>query len=62
LLTDIVNDIIDVLSRVQHHGIMGAKNNGIAQSVGCYHNIFHDLLGLVSNIKIGPYRYAQKQG
>jgi hypothetical protein len=41
---------------------MGAKSDGVRQFVGGSHNVIHQLLAIVFNIKIGKRRYAQEQG
>jgi hypothetical protein len=62
LSANVVNDLIDIIPGIQHHGVMGAESYGIGQSVGSGHNISHELFFLIIDIKISPGGNGNKQG
>ena len=61
LPADVCRDLVDFVSRIEHHGIMGTQLYGITQPVSLCHHIFKGSFLLNINIKIGPGGYADQQ-
>jgi hypothetical protein len=61
LSPDIVGDLVDVVSRVEHHGIVGAQPDGIAQPVGLVDGVTAGCPLVIFNVHVGPNRDAAKQ-
>ena len=56
-MADIVDDLVDIIPRVQHHRIVRSQSDGIGQPVRSDDDIVHKLFLLEIDIKIGPGRY-----
>jgi len=61
LLGNVVDDLFDVVPGVEHHGIMGAQADGVAQPLSACGDVAHHLLLHVSKIEESPHREGQKQ-
>ena len=55
-LADVLNNLIDVVPGINHHGIMGAQPDCARQPVGAGDNISHGLLFLIIYIEVSPDR------
>ncbi len=54
LFTDVLDDLVDVVPGVEHHGIVGPQADGRSQAVSAGHDVAHQLFLLVADIEIGP--------
>jgi hypothetical protein len=54
LRPNIIDNLINFIPGVGHHGIVSAQLDRIGQSIGTDNNIFHHPIFLISNIKISP--------
>ena len=61
LLGDVVDDLLDVISGVEHHGIMGAQSDGVAQPLSAGGDVAHHLLLHVTIVEESPHRQGQEQ-
>lgn len=61
LASDILGDLIDVVSRIEHHGVVGAQPDGIAQPVGLVDGVTTGRSLVVLDVHVGPDRDAAKQ-
>ncbi|MDX2478761.1 MAG: hypothetical protein QNK24_00325 [Desulfuromusa sp.] len=61
LLGNVVDDLLDVVPGVEHHGIVGAQADGIAQPLGAGGDVVHHLFLHVSKIEKSPHSERQKQ-
>jgi hypothetical protein len=58
---DFVDNAVDVVSQVVHHGIVSTELNRGGQGIGTCNNTIHQLFFLVFDIKKGPDRNTQDQ-
>jgi len=58
---DVFCDLVDVISGIEHHGIVGTQFYGVTQPVSLCYNIIDSPLLLIFNIKIGPGGYADQK-
>ena len=59
---DVLDDLVDVVAGVEHHGIVGAQQDGVAQAVGAPDDVLHGTLLLVLDVEVGPRRNGHQQG
>ena len=58
---DIIDNLIDIIAGVRHHGIVSAEFDGRAQTVGSDHHMFHEFFFLVIDVKISPGGQGDEQ-
>jgi len=61
LSANVGRDLVNVVSGIEHHGIVGTQFYGIPQPVSLCNHLFNGPLLLILNIKIGPGGYADQQ-
>jgi hypothetical protein len=61
LFADIHDDLIDIVPGIEHHGILGAQFDGVAEPFGFDDDFPAQAFFLVSDVKIGPGGYGQQQ-
>ena len=61
LPADVCRDLVNFVSGIDHHGVVGTQFYGITQPVSLCHHIFKGSFLLIINIKIGPGGYADQQ-
>jgi hypothetical protein len=61
LPADVRRDLVNLISGIEHHGVVGTQFYGITQPVSLCHHIFKGSFLLIINIKIGPGGYADQQ-
>lgn len=60
-LSNIGNNLIDVIPGIKHHRIMGTKLYRLAQLIAIFNDSIHDLVFIVVNINRCPGRNNQQQ-
>ena len=53
-LADVVDDLVDVVPAVQHHGVVCPQADRGGQTVGAVDDVLHHLLLLVADVEIRP--------
>ena len=61
LFGDVGDDLLDVVPGVEHHGIVGAQADGVAQPLGAGGDVVHHLFLHVSEVEESPHGQGQKQ-
>jgi hypothetical protein len=61
LASDVVNDLVDVVPGVEHHGIVGTQPDGIPQSVCLFDHMVDGVRLMVLDIDICPTGNASKE-
>jgi hypothetical protein len=61
LPADVCRDLVNFISGIEHHGIVGTQFYGIPQPVTLCHNIIDSPLLLILDIEIGPGGYADQE-
>jgi hypothetical protein len=62
LPADVLDHSANIIPGIEHHGVMGAEFDGIAQPVGIRHHMRKNLFFLIFNINVGPNRNRKQQG
>jgi hypothetical protein len=61
LPADVHDDLVDIISGIEHHGVVGAQFDRIAQALGFRHTFFPKPFFLIFYTEIGPGGYREKQ-
>ena len=61
LFTDILNDLVDVIPGIKHHGVVRTQADCIRQPVGVGDDISHKLFFQIAGIHVSPGRNGQQQ-
>jgi hypothetical protein len=61
LPADVLNDLSNIISGIEHHGIMGPQFYGIPEPVSLGHFMLNRFSLLVFDIKIGPRGYGDQE-
>ena len=54
LSADVADNAVDILTGIEHHGVVGAQFDGAAQAFGKHRHVIDHTLLLVTNAEKGP--------
>ena len=61
LFADILNDLVDIITGIVHHGVVGTQLDGIAEPLGFSHYFFTQPFFLVPDAEVRPGGNDQEQ-
>ncbi len=54
LPSNVLDDFIDILPGIEHHGVVGAQFDGVSQPVDFHYQVINDALPLIFDVEVSP--------